>query len=353
MVYIPNEGFTGEDSFTYRIGDGRGGFDTAEVKVTVDELVIEVPESGLIGGQIWRERKPVDGIQDITSEYETNGFKGGTVNLYTESGSLVDSTVTGTTGFYEFTDVEAGSYYVEFDVSQGLLAVETADGNLLFAREAADRTHWTYTSVPNAGNDEARDSDVTSGFDTMSPQRTDVFELQAGEVNRDVGAGITPLAFDLNGDGVQTVSIQQGVQFDMLVAGYEISTGWLSGADAFLAIDDNQNGQIDDLSELFGGANVGDGFAKLETFDSNNDGLVNELDDRFSELLVWQDANENGNTDAGELLSLVDAGITNLGTSFVDVFRTDAQGNIHGEHSSAELNGNTIDLVDIYFQVEE
>ena len=55
---------------------------------------------------------------------------------------------------------------------------------------------------------------------------------------------------------------------------------------------------------------------------------------------------------AGELLNLVETGITNLGTNFIDVFRTDAQGNIHGEHGSAELNSNTIDLVDIYCQVE-
>ena len=308
-------------------------------------------ETGVVGGQIWHDRHVNDGIQDITDlNYEAGGFKGGTVNLYTEAGELVDTTVTGNVGFYEFTDVKAGSYYVEFDVSNDTLTKEKPDGTVQFTRGPEGRT-WRYSVVPNAGNDEARDSDVTSGFDSRVAQTTDVFELQAGEINKDIGAALTPLAFDLNGDGVQTVSIEQGVQFDMQVAGYEVSTGWLSGEDAFLTIDNNQNGQIDDLSELFGGANVGDGFAKLETFDSNNDGLVNELDDRFGELLVWQDANENGNTDSGELVSILDAGITNMATDYTDVFRTDAQGNIHGEHSSAELNGNTIDMVDVYFQV--
>ncbi len=35
VVYRPNSGFTGTDSFTYTISDGMGGFDTATVKVTV------------------------------------------------------------------------------------------------------------------------------------------------------------------------------------------------------------------------------------------------------------------------------------------------------------------------------
>jgi hypothetical protein len=35
VVYRPNSGFSGTDSFTYTISDGMGGFDTATVKVTV------------------------------------------------------------------------------------------------------------------------------------------------------------------------------------------------------------------------------------------------------------------------------------------------------------------------------
>ncbi|MNT63947.1 hypothetical protein D3C72_2018030 [compost metagenome] len=34
-IYTPNAGFTGSDSFTYTIRDGRGGTDTATVFVTV------------------------------------------------------------------------------------------------------------------------------------------------------------------------------------------------------------------------------------------------------------------------------------------------------------------------------
>ena len=163
----------------------------------------------------------------------------------------------------------------------------------------------------------------------------------------------TPLVLDLDGDGIQTLSIDEGVEFDILNTGEaKVQTGWIGGDDALLAIDNNGNGIIDDRSELFGGE-IGEGFAQLAGFDSNGDGLVDSSDAGFSDLQVWQDANENALTDAGELLSLDSAGVAALGTAYTNVFSTDAQGNIHGEHGLATLaDGSSIDLVDIYFQVE-
>ena len=162
----------------------------------------------------------------------------------------------------------------------------------------------------------------------------------------------SPIAFDLGGDGIQTISVNQGVQFDLLNTGYTVTTGWLSGDDAFLATDDNGNGIIDDRSELFGGG-VGEGFAELATFDSNNDGVVNAEDDRFGELLIWQDFNEDGITDEGELITLESSAIASISTGYTDVFSLDSQGNVHGEVGSASLaDGSSIDVVDVYFQYE-
>ena len=163
----------------------------------------------------------------------------------------------------------------------------------------------------------------------------------------------TPIVLDLNGDGVQTISSDEGVEFDLLNTGDKVQTGWVSGEDALLAVDNNGNGQIDDRSELFGG-DIGEGFAKLATFDSNEDGVVDAADADFGELKVWQDKDENGITDADELVSLEAAGVTSMNTSYTNVFGTDALGNIHGEHGSATLtDGSTIDMVDVYFRVED
>ena len=162
----------------------------------------------------------------------------------------------------------------------------------------------------------------------------------------------TPIILDLDGDGVETLSVDEGIEFDLLNTGVKVQTGWVSGDDALLAVDNNDNGVIDDRSELFGG-NIGEGFSKLKTFDSNDDGFVDAADAEFGELKVWQDKNENGLTDTDELASLKSAGIVSLDTAYTDVFNMDAQGNIHGEHSSAILaDGKAIDMVDVYFQVE-
>ena len=162
----------------------------------------------------------------------------------------------------------------------------------------------------------------------------------------------TPIVLDLNGDGIQTLSIDEGVSFDILNDGAKVPTGWVNGEDALLAVDHNGNGQIDDRSELFGG-NIGEGFGKLASYDSNDDGLIDHSDANFGELQVWQDVNENGLTETGELVSLESSDLVSLSTSYTDVFSLDAQGNIHGEHSSATLaDGRTIDLVDVYFQIE-
>jgi Calx-beta domain len=162
---------------------------------------------------------------------------------------------------------------------------------------------------------------------------------------------ISPIAIDLNGDGVQTISAETGVQFDILNSGQAVQTGWISGKDGFLAYDKNGNGSIDDRSELFGGA-VGEGFATLASFDSNGDGVVNNTDESFSKLSLWKDSNINGVTDSGELTSLVEAGIVALNVAHSSDFTTDKQGNILGEKSTAiTSNGQTLDVVDVYFKL--
>ena len=195
-----------------------------------------------------------------------------------------------------------------------------------------------------------------SGTDAMQPvQLMAVDQGDINPANNFAFAGFrfgTPLVLDLDGDGIETISVDEGVEFDILDTGDAVKTGWISGNDALLAIDNNGNGKIDKRAELFGG-DIGGGFAKLSNLDSNDDGVVDANDVGFNALLVWQDANENGITDDGELVSLESTGITSLDTGYKEMFTADAQGNILGERSSATLaDGSAIDLVDVYFQTE-
>ncbi len=172
------------------------------------------------------------------------------------------------------------------------------------------------------------------------------------EVGEKVSLGVsTPIAIDIEGDGIETTSFLAGptVYFDIDGDGIKDRTAWLGGSDAFLAIDKNGNGKIDGLGELFGGPSRADGFAQLIEMDSNGDGVVDASDDRFSELLLWQDENIDGLTDVGELVSASSAGLQSINTNYSSQELTN-NGNLLGEISTAIFQGKETTAVDVYFR---
>lgn len=176
--------------------------------------------------------------------------------------------------------------------------------------------------------------------------------VDEGEVGEKVNGGVqSPIAIDLGGDGIDTSSlfVDGGIQFDMNGDGVKDKTAWLSGSDAFLAVDKNGNGQIDGIGELFGGPNRGDGFASLATYDTNADGTVDQNDAQFSDLLLWKDANMDGVTDANELQNAAAAGLESISTDYAsqEVYES---GNLFGEVSTATFQGQDVAAVDIYFR---
>ena len=146
-----------------------------------------------------------------------------------------------------------------------------------------------------------------------------------------------PLALDLDGDGIETVGIggTNTVLFDHDGDGIKTGTGWLKGDDGFLVLDRNGNGTIDNGGELFGvdtiksnGKKATSGLDALSDLDSNHDGVFDANDAAFSQVKVWQDKNQDGISQAGELKSLSDLGIASI--------------NLTGNGKTVNLgNGNT------------
>jgi len=95
------------------------------------------------------------------------------------------------------------------------------------------------------------------------------------------GEVVDPLMLTF-GQSNSTLS-QAKVNFDLNVDGEIDSISYATGSSAFLALDKNKNGKIDDGSELFG-ATSGDGFADLAQYDDNHDGVIDESDTVFSRL---------------------------------------------------------------------
>ena len=150
-----------------------------------------------------------------------------------------------------------------------------------------------------------------------------------------------PLLIDIDGDGIKTTSLLNGHFIDHQSDGFSELSAWVSDEDGILFIDKNNNGVIDNGSELFGenyvkldGANATTGFDALADLDSNNDGIIDSSDTQFSNLKI-----QKGD---GTILSLGAAGISSINLNASVVNQEDENGNIKIESGTfIKLDGTT------------
>ena len=144
----------------------------------------------------------------------------------------------------------------------------------------------------------------------------------------------SPLALDLDGDGIETTELDSAIYFDH-----------------------NGDGIINNGSELFGNATrladgslADNGFTALADLDSDHDGEVDQDDTEFDQLRVFRDLNQNGHTDDGELFTLVDVGVNSLSVAYTEQNHTDTSGNEHRQVGSySDSNGKTQAMTDVWF----
>jgi Bacterial Ig-like domain len=169
----------------------------------------------------------------------------------------------------------------------------------------------------------------------------------------------SPLVIDLNGDGVQTTGLDNAVIFDLNADASLQRTGWLDRHDGFLVRDVNQNGRIDNGSELFGnrtlltnGSEASDGWQALAQYDSNGDAVIDSQDSIFKDLQLWVDANQDGITNSGELQSLVSAQIRSLGLHAIPGQREQNGNVLEGQGRAWRSDGSSAELTDVWFTLE-
>ncbi|WP_316206865.1 calcium-binding protein, partial [Bradyrhizobium sp. SZCCHNR2017] len=176
-----------------------------------------------------------------------------------------------------------------------------------------------------------------------------------------------PLVLDLDGNGISfTIQEASNASFDIDKDGFAEPVGWIGGNDGFLVRDLNGNGKIDDVGEMFGNDTTS-GFQQLASLDGNHDGKVNALDnglvdfngdgvvdssDTFGSLKLWVDANENGQTDAGELKSLADYNIVSISTGATKSDVNDGADKISETGTFERADGTTGTAADVQLETD-
>ena len=226
-------------------------------------------------------------------------------------------------------------------------------GNAFRAAATVSGTTWSWTPPTTnyfSTGTYTIEALVTTGHLGVATQGSSVFVLNIAS---------TPLVLDLNGDGVQTTSLNEGAQFDLLNTGSKVNMGWVSKQDGLLAMDLNGDGVINSGAELFGdhtvladGSLAQNGWEALKAQDSNHDGMIDAQDANFNQLRVWVDANGNGTTDAGELHTLADKHIASINLNH-DASSVGQNGNLVQMASSfTTTDGATHDIADVGFKVQ-
>lgn len=154
---------------------------------------------------------------------------------------------------------------------------------------------WTKTTVTSAFVSEAEHT----AFESVGMAKTaDGREIQFGvsvEMSRAFCAKYEsytqenyiltdPLVINLDSN-VASVSDMKFL-FDLDADGKKEEVSFAGSGSGFLALDRNDDGKVNDGSELFG-TKSGDGFADLSAFDEDGNGWIDEADSVFKDLKIW------------------------------------------------------------------
>ncbi len=183
------------------------------------------------------------------------------------------------------------------------------------------------------------------------PDFTDINSLN-------VALQVLPIVIDLNHDGALSYG---NVVMDVNGDGQLDATKWAGAQDGVLVWDKYHDGQVHDHSQYAfaqydttsaaQGKTATDLSGLAQAFDSNHDGVFDAQDAQFADFTVWQDANQNGVSDAGEVKSLAELGLASFSLSSDGVARTPVAGVHEAGHTTATATDGTQVLVaDVGFE---
>lgn len=173
---------------------------------------------------------------------------------------------------------------------------------------------------------------------------------------------VSPIAFDLNNDGIigvtgETSSINKNlnavlgrtVNFDINNDGVKDQIEWFDGNGDGILVDNRDNMAAVDMngSRLFGdeSGKYSNGYDKLATFDTNKDNILSQ--EELDGLSIWIDDGD-AKVEKGELKSLKELGIESISTQMNEV--TNNEGKTFMQSIATKDDGSTILSEDVWFQ---
>jgi hypothetical protein len=177
-----------------------------------------------------------------------------------------------------------------------------------------------------------------------------------------VALRVLPVIIDLNRDGIMSYG---QVTMDVNGDGYMDLTKWAGSQDGVLVWDKFADGLVHDNSQyafaqyathyrldaLANTRNSTDLEGLADAFDSNHDGKFNASDAQFGEFKVWQDVNQNGVSDEGEVRSLADCDISEINLTSDGVQRTPTEGVVEaGRTTATATDGSQVLVADVGFE---
>lgn len=166
--------------------------------------------------------------------------------------------------------------------------------------------------------------------------------------------GCTPVIVDTSGDGFELTHVTGGINFDFDGDGQSVLTAWTAAKsdDAWLVLDRNGNGKIDNGSELFGNfspqppaSEPPNGYIALAEYDKltnggNGDGQIAVEDAGYSVLRLWRDANHNGVSESAELFTLSELGLASIDLDYRESKKRDEYGNLFFYRAKVSTNSS-------------
>ena len=161
------------------------------------------------------------------------------------------------------------------------LSYEIVTTNFTSSGYYSESESTKFQAVGTVQTADGRSIDVNLNV-SMSRSFTSYFETQISTESLQL---CDPLVINYNGN-LAGLDSEMSFYFDLDMDGEEEKITRLTEGSGFLALDLNEDGVINDGSELFG-TTSGDGFADLAAYDEDGDGWIDEDDSVFDKLKIW------------------------------------------------------------------